>query len=544
MNWRSCFGKKVLERARAYWKNGSVRDLEVYDGKITASVDGTEEYDVEIIPKIELLSSWSCTCPYAADGNLCKHMAAVLFAWENGEAVQIKQRPVTIRDLVNDADEKTVREYLLQALEKDKRLAERFRIAVGSVMKEDIGRQKKTIDRLFRVHTIRERYGSYIDNIDDLFEDIETFITDVLRPILGANRYDDAFELSVYLFDSIAAVEYSDDDDPVELEEEIGAVWQQIIDESAGSRPGIFRWLLKTLEEDRSNSGICSQVLKSNIHISEYYPELLQWSEKRVEEASHSVYFSTTYNSLETRLQEHLDLMTEAALTREQIEAFSRQYWDHPAVRRFMTELTYKNGEYDKTILILKESIEIDKESVGIVVQHHARLKDLYHELHREDDYRNELRNIVLNVLPCDPEYFSELKSLYSAEEWSKERDELFSRLSEYPGYAELLYKEGLIDLLSDWLMGPGRSLRGMQQYEDILAKTHPEFVLKKYRESLSEFNGTAATRNEYKNMVERLKHMRTIPGGEEVVRDIVEDWRFRYRRRSALMEELEQSGL
>jgi uncharacterized Zn finger protein len=74
-NWREWFQPWILERGKDYWKNGYVtrlcRDLDT----ITAIVQGTEDYEVEIDMDGDEVMAVSCTCPYAEDGMECKHMA-------------------------------------------------------------------------------------------------------------------------------------------------------------------------------------------------------------------------------------------------------------------------------------------------------------------------------------------------------------------------------------------------------------------------------------------------------------------------------------
>ena len=105
---------------------------------------------------------------FAEDGTPCKHMAAVLFAWEeSGTSIpgNVKKQQTSIQDLVVRADEETVRAFLVNMLEKDKRLAERFRMTVEPAKKNDIRRQKKTVDRIIRSHTVGNRYESTITTI-------------------------------------------------------------------------------------------------------------------------------------------------------------------------------------------------------------------------------------------------------------------------------------------------------------------------------------------------------------------------------------------
>ena len=46
---------------------------------IEAVVEGTEYYKVKINYDGRFVLDAYCSCPYAADGNYCKHMAAVLY---------------------------------------------------------------------------------------------------------------------------------------------------------------------------------------------------------------------------------------------------------------------------------------------------------------------------------------------------------------------------------------------------------------------------------------------------------------------------------
>ncbi len=86
MIWARYFTNKILQRGKSYWEDGMVEDLEQADqDTYTATVYGTHSYYVSVrrLPKDRL--GFSCNCPYAKDGNTCKHMAAVLFEIEEND---------------------------------------------------------------------------------------------------------------------------------------------------------------------------------------------------------------------------------------------------------------------------------------------------------------------------------------------------------------------------------------------------------------------------------------------------------------------------
>jgi SWIM zinc finger len=64
----------IFERGRDYADAGLVDLDEVGDDHVSARVEGSERYDVELADGGVL--TWSCTCPYAEDGSLCKHVVA------------------------------------------------------------------------------------------------------------------------------------------------------------------------------------------------------------------------------------------------------------------------------------------------------------------------------------------------------------------------------------------------------------------------------------------------------------------------------------
>jgi len=103
-------GGTAFGRGEAYFSAGAVGRLRVTDDEVTARVEGTETYQVELRDDDGDLA-YDCTCPRAADGFFCKHCVAVGLAWlaensaapESGAASGKKKRRDPWRD---------IREYL------------------------------------------------------------------------------------------------------------------------------------------------------------------------------------------------------------------------------------------------------------------------------------------------------------------------------------------------------------------------------------------------------------------------------------------------
>ena len=85
-NWRNLFKSWILVRGQEYHECGQVVEMKEVGSIVTAEVSGNRAYYVEIHRSGERVARMSCDCPYAAGGENCKHMAAVLFALDEKTA--------------------------------------------------------------------------------------------------------------------------------------------------------------------------------------------------------------------------------------------------------------------------------------------------------------------------------------------------------------------------------------------------------------------------------------------------------------------------
>ena len=68
---------KIWMRGEEYYETDAVSELEeISPGEWTATVEGTDDYNVEISMDGNEIESWYCDCPY--EGEICKHVVATL----------------------------------------------------------------------------------------------------------------------------------------------------------------------------------------------------------------------------------------------------------------------------------------------------------------------------------------------------------------------------------------------------------------------------------------------------------------------------------
>lgn len=117
LRWKYLFGKTILERGKQYYNRGRVQELRQEGSHFAASVIGSCAYEVELQVKQGGQPIMSCECPYAAGGNYCKHMAALLFAVEDmglpvdGKKKAVSGRKSTVKKKALPAPKKRIRPF-------------------------------------------------------------------------------------------------------------------------------------------------------------------------------------------------------------------------------------------------------------------------------------------------------------------------------------------------------------------------------------------------------------------------------------------------
>ena len=80
---KSITNNGVFTRGLSYFRSGRVLNLKYREGELTAAVSGSEPfpYEVSIYADEEEIYDMDCTCLYASDGEICKHIVATLLQW-------------------------------------------------------------------------------------------------------------------------------------------------------------------------------------------------------------------------------------------------------------------------------------------------------------------------------------------------------------------------------------------------------------------------------------------------------------------------------
>ena len=85
--------------------------------------------------------------------------------------------------------------------------------------------------------------------------------------------------------------------------------------------------------------------------------------------------------------------------------------------------------DYDRALQVLDESLNLDNQYRGLVLDYYYRKKEIYRLQGNQEAYLKQLWQLMLEYGTRDMDLYRELKSQYSKQEWLKQREELFKKL-------------------------------------------------------------------------------------------------------------------
>ena len=541
MDWKGLFDKKILARGREYYNDDQVSELDISDDEINAVVYGSEEYEVSIGLENGGVGDMYCDCPYAEDGDHCKHMAAVLYAYEAFGNVPEKKakKEILPEELIKNADDKTIRSFLLKALKNDERLLMSFRTAIMKPSDSvDVQGYKKRIDRAIKRHGGRYGYIDY-NEADDFIDEMTAILHNEIVP-LSAHHPADAVELTLYLFKETSDVDIDDSNDVLgyfgsEALEELKGILETA---DSGSKQQIFYSFMEYLDGSVIDymEDYIESIFFENFDEPDYLKIKLELCDKRLKGVTAD---ERNNYSAKKWIMHRLDIMKQLGCTDEEIYDFCSEYRNLSFVRKYLVDMMIERKDYDHAIELLKASIKIDSEWSGLVHDHHLKLKELYSLLGRDSEYQSELWILATDFYRL--EYLRELRSLHP-DDWEKMREQLLSEVDQCK-FPEICVEEKMYDRLLSFIK-KNCTLYNLKRYEVILSENYPEYILDKYSLWLGKAAQNTANRKTYSEWASMLKRMSKWKGGKSIVRTIVSGWREIYKNRPAMMDELKSAGL
>lgn len=545
MHWTYIFKEHILGRGFDYYIRKLVEIEEYLTSSVKAKVEGTQIYDVEIEFDEQGVAAIYCDCPHAAEGNYCKHAAAVLYTVDR-ERMRLDQeeREINIEELVNEADEQLVRTFLIEVLKENGQLINSFKRKIGhKASKEDLLVYKNTIDEFFYANSDSSGFIHYYDAME-LEADLGIFIEqEIENNLLNYGYHKEAFELISKIFVDISKQELDDSGGTTtNIAYRSMEIWNEILNNcTIELKREIFQWFKDQLNGQLVDymEEYVEEIIFDHFTEQEFLEDKLTFAKEKFDQHKNegSLWYRE-YKAQEWGIKylELLKLLNEI----EKIDAFCQNNLAYPRIREFYVNQLLDSDETKTAIKLLEDGKNIDGGtlSTSISRDYRVKLKELYKKTGNEEAYRKELWGLIIDRNSIDFEHYQEYKNLYTKEEWAENRLTIIKELSDITGIDKILVEEELYDLLMEYVMHE-YGLHHLQTHQDLLVERYPKQVFDHYEKEIMSLSELSGSRKKYRQIVSLIRQMQYLPNSKERVAEIISNLKTNYKNRPAMMDEL-----
>ena len=542
-NLKTYVPAKIYKRGLDYFEQDFVEQLtEDAPNRWHALVAGTRDYEVSVnLTKDGTIVGSYCTCPFESD-SLCKHEVAVCLAIreykkENGSSV------VDVLTQLKTLKKAELLEILEELVEKQPPvhlyLTEKFATPDG--MDEEKAR------RIIQKSASRASRKGFIewDRTDQALEGV----WEVLEYMDGLNSQHDAekiIRLSLIIIKECTELLQIADDSSggissaiyESLEKVDGALaqWPEELDEATVDRmlDLLYPHILFALEQDITDAAS---------HLME---AVLQWNERGdftkklynfiADLIASNEMQNKTYDYTEERFHMYQLAILQQQGKQKLVEAFYVKYHRYPAIRKAQVRQALDAGEFEKVIRLCAESEGLDANFAGLLHD----WKKLRFEAYEGMVSTTEMTDLSFEfALEGEEEYYVKLRSLVDTEQWPEKLEALLAEMKNSPRslplYLKILIDEKRLEELLDYCQNNVSAIEHL--YPHLLAD-YPHEVNEIYTAYIYRLIERASNRKAYWTACQKIKDFQQAMGTEAAT-GLIEELKFMYPKRSALLDEL-----
>lgn len=533
MKWQTRFPERILLRGYHYYLSDSVKDLKIYNNRLESYVEGTEEYKVEIDINDDKIVSMECSCPYAQDGHLCKHMAATLFEYTQDECIIDEDEYYEDSDYYDEEDKYSTYQkeddIVLKLLEEETNI-EKLRFLALKVLKSDPSYNFMYKDVL-QAPLIEMSQTVYVDEAIKLIRDsneekeLNQYISNMISLYIEHNELEQGMVFLQWLINEMAS--YTNCSFNVILNEAKKLLEKLNVNQKE-------RMLIFLLDQVESRNEIMDMIVENYnelTYVTIFVNEMNHW----INNLNYS--FNTSMKQRrEDFIKSFLKLAYEKGLNEKILDSMIQDHQNLDCIKQWKIQRCIDNKDFTKARELLEKSYlncQDKRTKKNYLVQ--------YKELLINQKDSEKLKDVLRELLRIDHDIktYRELKKLYTREDFKEVRFELFSEYNYNPFLLELYVEEkNWYSLFKNLSMQSNINL--LQRYEKSIPKELEPNIVQIYQEILEKKAQFSANRNVYREWAKTMIHMLKFQSGNQAVKEMLEHWRLIYSTRRAMQEELE----
>ena len=556
-DWKGLFKDHILARGEMYYYDDAVLELHKTEHGYHAIVEGSENYEVDIEIEAGNIGKMSCSCPYAEDGNYCKHMAAVLYEIEacgdtnlfaaKTDSIQL---PKKIADIIDNASETKLRAFVKEIAESNSEIRNSIILRfTDKIDEKQINKLKQDVDQIVWQYGDRSGYIDY-RNAFRFGSTLINYLEDKVDALIARKYLMPAFELINHVFMTLNTIDIDDSDGGISM---IAGIcydkWQAVLQNcNKEEKNKMFSWFIDNLSNDHIVDYLVEyleDILFHEFQDHEMLEKKLNYLDEKLaaQEADidHDHGWSFRY-SYENNIIKRLDLMKQLDYSQDEIKEYRKKYHRLSRVREMEIQENLRSGNIDEAIKLLQESKIMDKEHPGLVDGYCRQLISIYDQNKDKKAYKEELLHYVFEHYQNDLTYILQLKKISIDKEWNEYREQLLKKCQNHTIRYQILEMEGMYERMLEFLKKE-KFVDNLNKYEKKLKEKYPEQVRDLYISYICDQAKHASDRNRYRELMNYLNKILKYPDGKEKVEIITNYWRTVYRRRIAMMDEMKKAG-
>ena len=552
--------EKILQRGLTYFKKGHVHELEeVSPNTYEAIVEGTEDYTVCLTVENDVLTEYSCDCPYDL-GPVCKHVAAAIFALKEDElgltkkvantgnatksgAKKGKSVAAQVDELLNKASMDELKE-LIRA-EAVNNAVFRNRVFANlehyneNVSKEHYQKQLRSM-----IRSATDRYG-FIDwsKARALGRAVDELLDSAKKQMAHGNYQKAVMVFFAVVEEMIEALEGSDDSYG-EIGECLDEAFCQLDEmaskcDSSEVRKQMFDFCVEQYEKGRFEEwdwhidllSLAAQLIETDGDFNRVMAltEREQKSEWRNEEIQ-----MIRYGLLVSRKGQDV------------ADQFLEQNMGNSRFREMAIEKALEQKNYAKAVKLAEDGVKADqKDKPGLAKKWYDWLLKIAQAQNDTPRIIEYARYLLIDNFRNEQDYFQILKDHVTPEDWESVVDGIVQEIKTKRRWydkglvASIFIKEEKWDKLWE-LVNEEPDLATIEQYESYLSKLYSGAIVDLYATRILDYLDRNMSRDHYQTACRYIRRMIKL-GGKMKADRLIAQLRSLYARRPALMQELDK---
>ncbi len=557
-NFKSKISPVIFERGEDYYHDNAVKDLQMMEnGQCFAIVEGTDDYEVDIsLTKKGEIIEYLCNCPY--DGEVCKHVVAVLLAIEADASVapdkRTRKKIPEWQQIVQNLPEDELRDFVTGFAMKNKKLQNDLMINFPMLeQKDNSGKYRKMITEVFNAAAGRHGMIEYGHTYAAMLP-VHSLLAKAEEHIEKAN-FREAFSIaSAIAPECIEAIQFMDDSNG-----ECGGVIEeafQIIDillkttNNTGFANEVYEWLYGQMQNnDYENYGCCDSLEDVFFKWSDR-PERLLVAYSLIDQQIMSVESEKSWNA-EYKITKYLQykmMLLQKEGKGAEIERLIDENIHISDFRKIRVEQYIEQNDHKRAIQLINEGIKIADQNreYGTVRQWKKKLLDIYQATNNSTQQRAISKDLFSDN-PDSIEYFQIYKGTFSDADWAQAREEIITNLKPKKSthffgnsfshhLAQVYIEEKMWNRLFEEVQS-NNSIQILSHYTKCLRTNYSTELVSLYRDRITNYAQNTG-RKIYKELVGYLKQMAGLKGGLPEAKLLKAELLDTYQNRRAMKDE------